>query len=124
MHRNLLLNISGLTSEEIQYLEQVMSGMSERQAQSFVMLYNGKRKNPQDILLLTLLGFVVVAGVQRFVLGQIGMGILYLLTFGLCFIGTIVDLVNHRSLATEYNMKVAYDCAEMAKRLNPLSQGI
>ena len=31
------------------------------------------------------------------------MGILYFLTGGLCLIGTIVDLVNHRSLAFEYN---------------------
>lgn len=121
MYKNLLLNIHGLTAEEFQYLEQVLNGMSEKQAQAFVMLYQGKRKSPQDILLFTLLGFVVIAGVQRFIIGQIGMGILYLLTCGLCFIGTIVDLVNHRSLAIEYNQKVAYESAEMAKRMHPLS---
>ncbi|HEY1024452.1 MAG TPA: TM2 domain-containing protein [Sphingobacteriaceae bacterium] len=121
MYKHLLLNINGLTAEEFQYLEQVMGGMNEKQAQSFVMLYSGKRKSPQEILLFTLLGFVVIAGVQRFVLGQIGMGILYLLTFGLCFIGTIVDLVNHRSLAIEYNQKAAYESAQMAIGMHPLT---
>ena len=111
MHRNLLLNIHGLTADEYQYLEQVMNGMSEQQAHAFVMLYRGKRRSPQDILLFTLLGFVIIAGVQRFVTGQIGMGILYLFTAGLCFIGTIVDLVNYQKLAFDYNQKVAREVA-------------
>jgi TM2 domain-containing membrane protein YozV len=61
------------------------------------------------ILILTLLGFFGFAGLHRFILGQIGLGILYLFTLGLCFIGTIVDLVNYKSLAYEYNMKVAHE---------------
>lgn len=67
------------------------------------------------ILLTTLLGFVVVAGVQRFLVGQIGMGILYLFTAGLCFIGTIVDLINYQDLAYEYNQRIANEVAEIAK---------
>lgn len=41
---------------------------------------------------LTLLGFVLVAGMQHFYLGKIGRGILWFLTGGLFFIGTIIDL--------------------------------
>lgn len=41
---------------------------------------------------LTLLGFVLVAGLQHFYLGKIGRGVLWFLTGGLFFIGTIVDL--------------------------------
>jgi hypothetical protein len=37
------------------------------------------------------------------------MGILYLLTGGLCLIGTIVDLINYKNLAFEYNQKVAQE---------------
>lgn len=37
------------------------------------------------------LSWVGVAGVHRFYLGKPGTGILWLLTFGLFFIGTIVD---------------------------------
>jgi hypothetical protein len=44
------------------------------------------------------------------------MGILYLLTAGLCFIGTIIDLINHKKLAFEYNSNVAREIAMIIKR--------
>jgi TM2 domain-containing membrane protein YozV len=62
-----------------------------------------------------LLGLIVIAGVHRFILGQIGMGILYLFTGGLCLIGTIVDLVNHQRLAFEYNQKQANEILVMIR---------
>jgi len=68
-------------------------------------------------LILALVGFVGFAGLHRFMLNQIGMGILYFLTGGLCFIGTIIDLVNHRKLAFEYNSTVAQQVALMVKQL-------
>jgi hypothetical protein len=40
---------------------------------------------------------------------------LYLFTGGLCLIGTIVDLVNHKSIAQEYNQKVAMEAAQMSR---------
>lgn len=67
------------------------------------------------MLLLTLLGFVVLAGVQRFYLGQIGMGLLYLFTAGFCFIGTIIDVINHKKLSFEYNQVKAQTIAAMVK---------
>lgn len=118
-YRDLLLNLQGISEEEYSYLEQVLRDMSEEQVHAFMLIYKGKRKTPQEILLLTLLGFVIIAGVQRFVIGQIAMGILYLLTAGLCFIGTIVDLINHRTLAGEYNQRIAYESAQMVKRMYP-----
>lgn len=41
---------------------------------------------------LTLIGFVLIAGLQHFYLGKIGRGILWFLTGGLFFVGTIIDL--------------------------------
>lgn len=41
------------------------------------------------LMLFTLLG---VAGVQHFYMGKIGRGFLWLLTFGLLGVGTIIDL--------------------------------
>ena len=67
------------------------------------------------ILITTLLGFVGFAGVHRFIIGQIGMGILYFFTAGLCLIGTIVDLVNHQKLAFEHNQKIANEVLSMIR---------
>lgn len=117
MNQQLLMQLRGVTAEELQFLEQLTSGFNQEQTKNFVLIYGNKRKDPQDILLFTLLGFVVIAGVQRFVTGQIGMGLLYLFTGGLCLIGTIVDLINHKSLTMEYNRRVALDAAQMARIL-------
>jgi hypothetical protein len=46
------------------------------------------------------------------------MGILYLFTGGLCAIGTIVDLINNRSLALDYNKQAAYESYHIAKMSN------
>ena len=119
MEKDLLINLRGMSPEEYSYLQQVMAGMDERQTQNFVMFYSGKRKSPQDILLFTILGFLGIAGIQRLVVGQMGMGILYILTAGLCFIGTIVDVINHKSLATDYNQKAAYESLQMVKMMAP-----
>mgnify|MGYP003296005196 CR=1 FL=1 len=113
MYQDLIMNLKGVSPDEFLYLEQVMKNMNPEQAKTFVAYYSGRRKDPQDVLLFTLLGFVIIAGVQRFVLGQIGMGLLYLFTGGLCLIGTIVDLINYKSLTFDYNQKMAYDCAQM-----------
>ena len=115
MNQQFFMQLKGITPAEYQFLEQLTKSMSEGQLKTFTMFYTGKRKDPQDILLFTLLGLVVVAGVQRFVVGQIGMGLLYLFIGGLCLIGTIVDLVNHKSIAQEYNQKVAMEAAKMSR---------
>jgi TM2 domain-containing membrane protein YozV len=107
--------LEGVTPQEISNLNHIATGITEEQMQRFVQIYTSRRKKPQDILLFTLLGFIIVAGVQRFVLGQIGMGIIYLLTFGFCFIGTIVDLINHKSLTDEYNHKIAIETLAMVR---------
>lgn len=112
------MSLSGITPQEYSYLQSATQGLSEAQLRNFLMIYNGKRKNPSDILLLTLLGFIWVAGVQRFVMGQVGMGILYLLTGGLCFIGTIVDLVNHKQLTFEHNQRMVFESMQMVRMSN------
>ena len=118
INQNPYMAFQGMTPEEWSYLQQATAELNENQKNYFYMVYSGKRKNPQDILLVTLLGFFCVAGVQRFVVGQIGMGILYFFTGGLCFIGTIIDLINHKSIATEYNRKMAFESFQIAKMNN------
>ncbi len=91
------------TPEELITINSRTKGFSDDELTQFCMIYRSKRKDPQTILLLCLLGLVFVSGIHRFVIGHIGMGILYFFTGGLCLIGTIVDAVNHKELALEYN---------------------
>jgi len=102
-----------LQPEEIAGLKELTSRMTESQRNQFLMIYSGKRKKPGEILLLTCLGFVVVAGIQRFVLGQVGMGLLYFFTGGLCLIGTIIDLINYKKMTNEYNLEQMYESSRM-----------
>lgn len=102
-----------LEGEEAAYISKMMEPMEPDAAKRFSKVYSARRKDPQTILLTAILGFVVIAGVHRFVLGQIGMGILYLLTGGLCLIGTIVDLVNYKSLTFEYNREKAREAVAL-----------
>lgn len=94
------------TPEELIQIDAMTKGFSDLQLEQFVMIYRSKRKDAQTILLCCLLGLICVAGIHRFVLGQVGMGILYLLTGGLCLIGTIVDAINHKQLAMDYNQQM------------------
>jgi TM2 domain-containing membrane protein YozV len=63
---------------------------------------------------------VCFAGIHRFLIGQIGMGILFLLTGGLCFIGTIVDAINHKKLAFEYNQEMIAESIALIRMQNNL----
>jgi TM2 domain-containing membrane protein YozV len=96
-----------ITGEEMLYIQTLIKDMDDEKARTFASVYRSRRKDPQMILITALLGFVGLAGVHRFIIGQIGMGLLYLFTGGLCLIGTIVDLVNHQKLAFENNQKMA-----------------
>lgn len=104
-----------LQGDELVYVQNMIKDMSDDQTKLFADVYNARRKDPQLVLLLAALGFLGIGGVQRFALGQIGMGLLYLLTGGLCLIGTIVDMVNYKRLAFEYNVMVAAEVSRIVK---------
>ncbi len=101
---NILDLLPELIGEEQAYVAGIIRDMDDDKARQFSNAYRARRREPQTILLLALIGFLGLAGVQRFIVDQIGMGILYLLTGGLCFIGTIIDMVNYKKIAFEYNM--------------------
>ena len=116
---NVLRHLPELEGMELGYIQGLMKNMDEDQASLFAQVYRARRKDSQMILIITLLGFFGFAGLHRFILGQIGLGILYILTVGLCFIGTIVDLVNYKSLAYEYNVKMAHETLAMLSNSYP-----
>lgn len=98
-----------LRGDEQLTIARIMTEMTEEQAEQFSRVYRQRRKDETSVLLTTLLAFVGIAGVNRFYLGQVGMGLAYLFTAGFCLIGTIVDIFNYRSLATAFNEKQALD---------------
>ena len=72
-----------LQGEELVTIQQVMKEMDDEEAETFATIYRARRKDPQTILIMCLVGLFLVPGLQRFFLDQIGMGILYLFTVGL-----------------------------------------
>ena len=104
-----------VTGEEMIYLQNVVKDMDEDTARRFASVYRSRRREPMLILVTALVGFLGISGLHRFIMGEIGMGILYLFTAGLCLIGTIVDLVNHQKLAFEYNRKIAEEVIVMMR---------
>ena len=110
---NALTYLPELDDSELVYVNSLFANMTNDQAQQFAMVYRARRKDPQMILILTLIGFFGVAGINRIMLNQVGMGILYFLTAGLCFIGVIIDLVNYRKMTAEFNQNQAYLVAQL-----------
>jgi TM2 domain-containing membrane protein YozV len=104
-----------LEGEEMAFVQELIKDMNDNTAQQFAIAYMARRKDPNNILIFAIIGLLGIAGIQRFVLNQVGMGILYFLTGGLCLIGTIVDIVNHRRLSFEYNSKQAQQVAGMVR---------
>lgn len=104
-----------LKGMESAYVQHLIQDMDDEKAQYFSMIYRSRRKDPTIILLTTLIGFFGVAGIQRFLTGQVGLGLLYLFTGGLCLIGTIVDLVKHEDIAFEYNRTMADEAIMIVK---------
>jgi len=116
MFDNQNFGFPGISFEEMNFLQQAVTGLTESQMKIFQIAYSERRKKESDVQLFCILGVLhICPGIQRFYLGQVGMGILYLFTFGLCWIGSIVDLVNYKKLALEYNKEKAFECYQIAK---------
>ena len=117
---NVLQLIPDAEPDEMMYLHMLMEPMTDVQAGMFAAMYRTRRKEPTMILLLTLVGFLGIAGINRFVLGQTGMGVVYFLTVGFCGIGIIIDLINHKKHTSEYNQKQAFEVANMMRAMGQL----
>ena len=98
-----------LEGDEAQYIRRLIEDMPEDRVEMFAKIYRARRKDPLLLLILALIGLIGIAGVHRFFVGHIGMGLLYFFTAGLCLIGTIVDMINYKNFSFEYNRKVARD---------------
>ena len=102
-----------LKGDELHFVQELVMPMTDEQAAQFAASYRARRRDPTIILLTTLLVLIGFGGINRFLLGQIGMGILYLLTGGLCLIGSLIDLINYQSLTFAYNREQAMEIVQV-----------
>ncbi len=112
---NVLKLLPELQGQEMSYIQNLIKDMKDDEAQLFANIYRARRRDPQLILITAILGFFGIAGIQRFLVNQIGLGLLYILTLGLCFIGTIIDLVSYQKITFDYNRQIADEVALMAR---------
>lgn len=106
-----------LTGNEQLHVAQLFQGMTDQQVAQFASAYRVRRRDPQMVLVATLAGFFGIAGLQRLWLGDVVWGVLFLITGGFCGIGTVIDLLNYRSLAERYNIRQADETAVMARSI-------
>jgi TM2 domain-containing membrane protein YozV len=96
-----------LDEPERSFIERLTAGMSHENIQQFAAAYRQTRRDPQTLRLMAVIGIVAVPGLHRFWVGHLGLGFLYLVTWGLLLFGTITDIVKYRELAFSYNRQAA-----------------
>ena len=94
----IMTNQKYFPAEKIMYIKEKLAAMDENK---FAMISTIEMKDPTTILLVSI--FLGTLGVDRFMLGDIGMGILKLLTCGVCGILTIIDWFTISKKAKELN---------------------
>ena len=52
------------------------------------------RKSKTVALILCIIGFFGIGGLHRMYVGKVGSGVLHFFTYGICGIGTIIDLIS------------------------------
>ncbi|HIT32582.1 MAG TPA: TM2 domain-containing protein [Candidatus Enterenecus stercoripullorum] len=95
-----MTNQKYLPAEKIVFLKQKLLEVDEAK---FSLVSSIEFKDPTTLLLVSI--FLGSLGIDRFMLGDIGMGVLKLLTLGVCGILTIIDwfTVQKRTKEMNYN---------------------
>lgn len=113
----ILKHLPELEGDEQVEVARLVNEMSETQAEHFARIYRSRRRDPVHILILSAVGFAGVAGLQRLYGEEIGLGLVYLFTAGLCVVGTIHDVIKYKDIAYRYNREIALDVAETVHRV-------
>jgi len=107
--------LPSIEGQELIFVQAIFDQLSEQEAQQFTLAYSQRRRDNSMILIMIIVAMVFLPGLHRFFLDKVGSGIVHLLTCGWCWIGTVIDLVNHKKLTFEYNAKVASEIASMLR---------
>ena len=96
----IMTNQKYFPSDKIIFLKEKLLSVDESK---FGLVSSIELKDPTVILLVSI--FVGFLGIDRFMLGDIGMGILKLLTMGVCGILSIIDWFTISKKAKEINFQ-------------------
>ena len=94
----LMTNGKSFPAEQIPLIREKLLAMDESQ---FLMVQSIELRNPMTMLIISI--FIGELGIDRFMLGSIGLGVLKLLTFGLCGILWLIDLITIGNQTRKYN---------------------
>lgn len=94
----IMTNQKYFPEEKIVYLKDKLRTMDD---EKFSLISTIQMKDPTTLLFVSI--FLGTLGIDRFMLGDIGMGVLKLLTLGCCGILTIVDWFTISKKARERN---------------------
>ncbi|GAD04664.1 membrane protein [Porphyromonas crevioricanis] len=97
-----------LPSHEIPSLRKRLEDMSDSQ---IIQLQAVEMKDPTTLLIVSI--FAGTLGIDRFMLGQVGLGVAKLLTFGGCGIWAIIDLFLITDATREANMKRIHEAINL-----------
>ena len=93
--KNNIVNNKTLEEEKIELISSNKNNKKVKKAVKKIVNSgnNAPLTDDEKLIAIILLVFLGVVGAHRFYLGDIGMGVLYLLTGGLCGIGVLIDLI-------------------------------
>lgn len=94
----IMSNAKYFPAEKMVYLKEKLASLDE---QKVSLLSTMELKDPTTLLLISI--FLGTLGIDRFMLGDTAMGILKLLTMGVCGILTIIDWFTISQKAKEVN---------------------
>lgn len=96
----IMANQKNFPADKIYFLKERLSMVDD---QKFALVSTVPLKDPTTLLIVSLL--IGGLGVDRFMVGDIGMGVLKLLTCGCCGIMTIIDWFTIQNKAREVNFQ-------------------
>jgi TM2 domain-containing membrane protein YozV len=94
-----------VTEFSITEQQMMTKGLSPEQAMLFNSQFSSTKKDRDTVLILSVI--LGCWGVDRFYVGDMGMGLLKLFTFGGCGILWLIDIFMIRDRADEYNRNKA-----------------
>ncbi len=94
----IMTNQKFFPEEKIMYLKDKLKTIDE---EKFSLMSTAELKDPTTILLVSI--FLGSLGIDRFMIGDTGMGVLKLLTAGCCGILTIIDWFSMQKKTKELN---------------------